>query len=55
MVKPDDHDHVVASGGEEGSVETYDAPAIEDLGSVAELTQGHSQEHDHHHPGWKCS
>lgn len=33
----------------------YDAPAIEDLGSVAELTQGHSQDHGHHHPGWKCS
>ena len=35
-------------------METYDAPAIEDLGSVAELTQTASS-NKHHKPGWGTS
>jgi hypothetical protein len=36
-------------------METYSAPALEDLGSVAELTQGHSHKHGKKPAGWHCS
>jgi hypothetical protein len=36
-------------------METYSAPALEDLGSVAELTQGQAHHHKKKPIGWNCS